>query len=73
MNPKSGQIVLVYINLAMEPQNVAWTLKKSSFTLPRQFTPWETSTGEDLKEHPAINIADGFEIPPRSIVTFVGN
>jgi O-glycosyl hydrolase len=71
MDPKSSRLVLVYLNLATESQKVTWTLKKDSSTLPRRFVPWQTSADEDLKAHPAIDIADGFELPPRSVVTFV--
>jgi hypothetical protein len=73
LDPKTGRLVLVYINLALEQQNVTWALKKGRFALPQQFVPWETSAAEDLKAHPPINLANGYEIPPRSIVTFVEN
>ena len=73
MNPKTGKLVLVYINLATVPQEVAWTLKKGDFELPKRLVPWLTTADEDLKAHPAVNIAEGFEIPPRSVVTLVSD
>ncbi len=71
MDPRTGKLVLVYVNLAAEPQKVTWTLKKDAAALPQRFVPWLTSAEEDLKAHPALDIAKGFEVPARSVVTFV--
>jgi O-glycosyl hydrolase len=70
LDPKNGKLVLVYINLATESQKVTWTLKKGNAALPQRFVPWVTSGDENLKARAAINVADGFEVPSRSVVTF---
>jgi len=65
-------LVLVYINLAAEPQKVTWTFKEAGANHPPRFKPWVTNDEDNLKPHPAIDVADGFQIPPRTIVTLVG-
>jgi len=72
MDPKTGKLVLVYLNLSNEPQKVTWTLKRDKTALPEKFVPWETTADEDLKAHPAFPTSAGFELPPRSVVSFVG-
>jgi O-glycosyl hydrolase len=72
LDPKTGNLVLVYVNPSTDPQNVNWEFRNGNAILPQQFVPWETTENENLRAHPAINIPDGFEIPPRSVVTFVG-
>ncbi len=72
LDPKTGKVVLVYVNIAAEPQKVTWTLKKGDSPLPAKFTPWETTADENLKAHPAIDATAGFEIPARAVVTLVG-
>jgi O-glycosyl hydrolase len=80
MEPKSGKLVLVYINVGNEAQKVTWTMKKAPpvtsptppAPLPERLVPWVTKADEDLKAHGAIKVAEGFEIPARSVVTLVG-
>lgn len=71
MDPKTGKAVLVYINMSNETQKVTWSLKKGTAAAPARFIPWVTNAAEDLKAHPAIAAAEGYEIPARSIVSFV--
>jgi O-glycosyl hydrolase len=69
---KSRKLVLVYVNLASEPQKITLKSKDQAPSLPRRFVPWLTSEDENLKMHPAIDAGGGFEIPPRAVVTFAG-
>lgn len=71
MDPKTSKLVMVYVNLANESQKLAWIFKRGDFEQSRRLVPWETTADENLKEHSPIKIADGFQIPPRSVVTFV--
>jgi O-glycosyl hydrolase len=72
LEPKTGKVVMVYINLSSEPQKVTWTLNAGRSASPQRFVPWATTADENLQPHPAVTITDGFEVPARSVVTFVG-
>jgi hypothetical protein len=51
-----GLLVLVYINLAAEPQKVTWTFKDTGANHPQRFKPWVSNDEDNLKPHPAIDI-----------------
>jgi O-glycosyl hydrolase len=70
LDPKTGKVVLVYVNVAEEAQKVTWTIKKGDWDLPRQFVPWETTAAENLKARAPIQTAE-YEVPARSVVTLV--
>jgi O-glycosyl hydrolase len=69
MDTKTGKLVLVYINLGSEKQKISW--KINGVGRPQRLVPWVTRSDEDLKAYPIINLVDGFDLPPRSVVTFV--
>jgi O-glycosyl hydrolase len=71
IEPKTGKLVLVYVNLTTEPQQITLKPANEKSTLPRRFVPWITTADENLQMHPAINATDGFQLPPRSVVTLV--
>jgi O-glycosyl hydrolase len=71
MDPNNGRLVLVYINLTDEAQKINWTFKADNVAPTKQFVPWITAADENLKPHPAIRLADGFVMPPRSVVSLV--
>jgi hypothetical protein len=74
-DPRTGSIVIVYINLANVPQKVRLTLSQGGTTRAlRRLTPYVTSDnpGDDLKRYPGIGPADTYEVPARSVVTLVG-
>jgi O-glycosyl hydrolase len=71
---RGRRIVSVYVNVGEQPQTVTqavdpgqrnWRLKS--------LTPYVTSDreGDELKAYPPVEAGKPFEIPPRSVVTFV--
>lgn len=70
-DPKSGGLVLVYVNSGNEPQEVTWRFNTGSEKGPEQFVPWVTSESENLKAHSSIEASKGITLPARSVVTLV--
>ena len=75
LNPKNGQFVVVFVNEANHPAPIRLALAGDS-RLPlanRHFTAYITSESKSLAADPVADIASGYELPPRSVVTLVSN
>jgi len=76
-DPKTGKLVAVYINVGDQPETVKWTFKGIDtngrhFRVPAAFVPYVTSATQDLAKGSPVKADATAELPPRSIVTFVG-
>jgi O-glycosyl hydrolase len=70
MDPKTGKVVLVYVNVSNESQEVMWESKAAGGApWPKSFGMWVTSDARNLERTAAVNT--GATIPPRSVVSFV--
>jgi O-glycosyl hydrolase len=68
----TGHLVLVYINRGTQPRRVQWTFN-SAAQKPRSFTPYITSKNRDLQPAAVQSADTPANIPPESVVTFVGS
>jgi O-glycosyl hydrolase len=68
------KIVAVYVNVSetVQPVSINFDLGNRAWSL-KNVTPYITSArdGDELKAYPAVSKLEGFEIPPRSVVTLV--
>lgn len=67
-DPNSGKVVMVYVNVSNEAQEVKWEKKGGAW--PAAFGMWVTSGERNLERTGAVMM--GAQIPARSVVTFVG-
>ncbi len=74
LEPYSGRLVMVFVNLAGSPQEVLVHSPSSprSEGLPQSFLPYTTSALENLAMGDKLDIDHSFVVPPRSVVTLVG-
>lgn len=72
LDPTSGDVVLVYVNLSDESQRVRWSMKiPPGVRAPGRFTPHVTSADADLTPTASVSALEVFDVPARSIVTLV--
>jgi hypothetical protein len=73
--PQSGRLVMVFVNLAATPQNVQVASISGPQTegIPRRFAPYTTDAQKNLAAGEEVDINNSFVIPPRSVVTLVGD
>jgi hypothetical protein len=67
------QVIVVFVNMAESEKRVSLRLNGiPSGKVVRRFAPWVTSENEDLKEYGAVDVAEPYAVPARSVVTLVG-
>jgi O-glycosyl hydrolase len=71
LDPDTDKLVMVYINVRNLPETVTWAIKGVDLARTK-LTPYLTSNEASLGPQPAIHADAMVEIPPRSVVTFVG-
>ncbi len=73
--PQSGRLVIVFINLAATAQNVRAASISGPQTegIPRRFASYTTDAQKNLAVGEEVDINNSFVIPPRSVVTLVGD
>ena len=75
IDPKTGRVVAVYINMGDQPQEVRLRIlaRKSAATRPRRLTSHVTSDkpDHDLKRYPDVSLRDPYLVPGRAVVTLV--
>jgi len=76
LNPVRDQIIIVFVNMGESAEPVQLNISgldtnKRAFS----FTPYVTSDndGDDLKEYPVFKTDSIYYIPPRSVVTLLGD
>jgi len=74
LGPQPGRAVMVFVNLAGASEKVRLTIKgaEAGTKADRLFVPYVTSAETNLAAGRPVNIAEGFVIPARSVVTLVG-
>jgi len=74
LGPEPGRAVIVFVNLAGHLQKVSLTMKgaEAGTITDRLFVPYVTSAETNLAAGRPVDIAKGFDIPARSVVTMVG-
>jgi O-glycosyl hydrolase len=73
LDPQSGKLVLVYINSSTQPHTLRCAIRAPvAGAVPTAFTAHITSDSSDLQALPGPSLADGVEIPPRWVMSFVG-
>ncbi len=74
-NPKNGRVVLVYVNMRHEPVRLSleWKGKRNAYKVD-MLTPFVTSDNpeDNLRRCAPVPAFGPIEIPPRSVVTLVG-
>ena len=76
INPRTGEIAVVYINSGDVPQRIDLHVARGRRDMtPSRMQPHITSDapGDDLRDGELFNPADGYTIPSKSIVTLTGN
>ena len=70
LDPNTGRVVLVFINLKTEPQPVRLAFGDLQKPVgPRFFTPHTTSDRDNLQAGPPLDVTRGLVLPPGSVVT----
>jgi O-glycosyl hydrolase len=75
LDPKSGQVVIIFINLSHQPRRVriAFAGVRKSFDRLKPFTPYLTSPNDNLRKADPADFENGVLLPPDSVVTFVSH
>ncbi|MBN9657348.1 MAG: hypothetical protein J0H49_04170 [Acidobacteria bacterium] len=74
IDAQARRVIAVYVNMAQSPVSVTTRIElaKRGWRLTRT-TPWVTSDreGDELKPYAPVKAGEAFQIPGRSVVTFV--
>ena len=75
LNPSSGQMVMVFVNMGKQPQRVRIQFAGEGMKAEGSggFTPYVTSAEDNLHEGKPVVVGDGVVLPGRSVVTLVSN
>jgi O-glycosyl hydrolase len=73
-DPESGKVVLVYVNMQNAPVRLLLNWRGDEKRKVDRLTPFVTSenTEDNLRPYPSVPATGPIEIPPRSVVTLVG-
>ncbi|MGC4050949.1 MAG: hypothetical protein QM757_16410 [Paludibaculum sp.] len=74
IDANARRVIAVYVNVAETPFNVTARFDAGSRGWRhKRTTPWVTSgrDGDELKPYPPVKAGEAFQIPGRSVVTFV--
>jgi O-glycosyl hydrolase len=75
LSPDEENLILVFVNIGFESQSIFMEFPTLDYpNNVKTFTPYITSdeAGDDLNEYSRINADSVYTIPPRSVVTLVG-
>lgn len=75
LNPASGQVVMVFVNQSYQSRfvRIGFAGVEKSALQANYFTPYTTSAENNLQVGAVVDVAHGFALPPRSVVTLVPN
>lgn len=73
-DPESGKVVLVYVNMQDVPVRLLLNWRGDEERKIGRLTPFVTSENpeDNLRPYPSVSATGPIEIPPRSVVTLVG-
>jgi hypothetical protein len=73
-DPESGKVVLVYVNMQNAPVRLLLNWRGDEKRKVDRLTPFVTSENpeDNLRPYPSVPATGPIEIPPRSVVTLVG-